>query len=42
MMLEMERLDVRDDIVDVLNRLGGRILNVIFITSRSPLRKEVT
>ena len=42
MMVEMERLVVQDEIVDVQNRLGGRKLNVIFITSRSSLLKEVT
>ena len=42
MLWEMERLVVQDEIVDVQNRLGGRKLNVIFITSRSSLRKEVT
>ena len=42
MMWEMERLVVLDEIVDVQNGLGGRKLNVIFITSRSSLLKEVT
>ena len=42
MMVEMERLVAHDEIVDVQNRLGGRKLNVIFITSRSSLLKEVT
>ena len=40
MMREMERLVVHDESVDVQNGVGGRKLNVI--TSRSPLRKEVT
>ena len=42
MMLEMERLVVLDEIVDVQNRFGASSLNVIFITNRSSLRKEVT
>ena len=42
MMQEMERLVVLDEIVDVQNRLGGRKLNVILITTRSSLLKEVT
>ena len=42
LMVEMERLVDHDEIVDVQDRLGGRKLNVIFITTRSSLRKEVT
>ena len=41
MLWEMERLVVLDEIVDVQNRLGGRKLNVILITTRSSLLKEV-
>ena len=42
MMRERERLVVHNEIVDVQNRLSGRKLDVIFITSRSSLLKEVT
>ena len=37
MMVEMERLVVHDDIVDVQNRLSGRKLNVILISQAGVL-----
>ena len=40
MIMEMERLVVQDEIVDVQNRLGRRKLNVILISQAGVLYKR--